>query len=84
VFILPLHLDYTKVIILILWWRNFQLEYWRTFQLVSTLCVKIIQRILRTTENAVQMQIYAGIYTCCLAVIIQHNIQLDKCTRVFT
>ena len=37
VFILPLHLDYTKVIILILWWRNFQLEYWRTFQLVSTL-----------------------------------------------
>ena len=36
VFILPLHLDYTKVIILILWWRNFQLEYWRIFQLVST------------------------------------------------
>lgn len=36
VFILPLHLDDTKVIILILWWRNFQLEYWRTFQLVST------------------------------------------------
>ena len=36
VFILPLHLDYTKVIILSLWWRNFQLEYWRTFQLVST------------------------------------------------
>ena len=36
VFILPWHLDYTKVIILILWWRNFQLEYWRTFQLVST------------------------------------------------
>ncbi|MDC1650134.1 hypothetical protein POY48_17370, partial [Phocaeicola vulgatus] len=33
----PLHLDYTKVIILILWWRNFQLEYWRTFQLVSTI-----------------------------------------------
>ena len=33
VFILPLHLDYTKVIILILWWRNFQLEYWRNFQL---------------------------------------------------
>jgi len=32
-----LHLDYTKVIILILWWRNFQLEYWRTFQLVSTI-----------------------------------------------
>ena len=40
VFILPLHLDYTKVIILILWWRNFQLEYWRTFQLVSTLMMK--------------------------------------------
>ncbi|WP_418437931.1 hypothetical protein, partial [Bacteroides sp.] len=39
VFILPLHLDYTKVIILILWWRNFQLEYWRTFQLVSTALV---------------------------------------------
>ena len=33
-----MHLDYTKVIILILWWRNFQLEYWRTFQLVSTVC----------------------------------------------
>ena len=31
-----MHLDYTKVIILILWWRNFQLEYWRNFQLVST------------------------------------------------
>ena len=37
VFILPLYLDDTKVIILILWWRNFQLEYWRTFQLVSTI-----------------------------------------------
>jgi len=34
-------LDYTKVIILILWWRNFQLEYWRNFQLVSTLNVTI-------------------------------------------
>ena len=31
VFILPLYLDYTKVIILILWWR--------TFQLVSTALV---------------------------------------------
>ena len=41
VFILPLHLDYTKVIILILWWRNFQLEYWRTFQLVSTIHEKV-------------------------------------------
>ncbi len=41
VFILPLHLDYTKVIILILWWRNFQLEYWRTFQLVSTFVIGI-------------------------------------------
>ena len=41
VFILPLHLDYTKVIILILWWRNFQLEYWRTFQLVSTFYDKV-------------------------------------------
>lgn len=36
-----MHLDYTKVIILILWWRNFQLEYWRTFQLVSTFQVSI-------------------------------------------
>lgn len=36
VFILPLHLDDTKVIIFILWWRTFQLEYWHTFQLVST------------------------------------------------
>ena len=25
-----------RVILLILWWRNFQLEYWCTFQLVST------------------------------------------------
>ncbi|MCQ5267516.1 hypothetical protein [Phocaeicola vulgatus] len=33
-------MDYTKVIILILWWRNFQLEYWRTFQLVSTVLGK--------------------------------------------
>ena len=41
VFILPLHLDYTKVIILILWWRNFQLEYWRTFQLVSTILIDL-------------------------------------------
>ena len=45
VFILPLHLDYTKVIMLILWWRNFQLEYWRTFQLVSTLNVTIKGRL---------------------------------------
>ena len=37
VFILPLYLDDTKVIILILWRRTFQLEYWRTFQLVSTI-----------------------------------------------
>lgn len=44
VFILPLHLDYTKVIILILWWRNFQLEYWRTFQLVSTMEVVTIEK----------------------------------------
>ena len=48
VFILPLHLDYTKVIILILWWRNFQLEYWRTFQLVSTILNKrlLLQKII--------------------------------------
>ena len=45
VFILPLHLDYTKVIILILWWRNFQLEYWRTFQLVSTFIVVFKRQI---------------------------------------
>jgi hypothetical protein len=36
-------LDYTKVIILILWWRNFQLEYWRTFQLVSTLSLGYVR-----------------------------------------
>jgi len=35
-------LDYTKVIILILWWRNFQLEYWRTFQLVSTVYYSVV------------------------------------------
>ena len=46
VFILPLHLDYTKVIILILWWRNFQLEYWRTFQLVSTLVLHNMAKYL--------------------------------------
>ena len=28
---------HTKVVILILWWRTFKLEYWRTFQLVYTL-----------------------------------------------
>ena len=39
VFILPLYLDDTKVIILILWRRTFQLEYWRTFQLVSTIII---------------------------------------------
>lgn len=59
-------------------------NYYYLYTVIIKECVKIIQRILRTTENAVQMQIYAGIYTCCLAVIIQHNIQLDKCTRVFT
>jgi len=48
VFILPLHLDYTKVIILILWWRNFQLEYWRTFQLVSTLNGKRISKTVKS------------------------------------
>ncbi|CUP44856.1 Uncharacterised protein [Phocaeicola vulgatus] len=46
-----MHLDYTKVIILILWWRNFQLEYWRNFQLVSTpkyfLGIKIHRAILQ-------------------------------------
>ena len=41
-----MHLDYTKVIILILWWRNFQLEYWRTFQLVSTIIGGIYYLIL--------------------------------------
>lgn len=40
-----MHLDYTKVIILILWWRNFQLEYWRTFQLVSTSIDEVIKEI---------------------------------------
>ncbi|WP_229127825.1 transposase, partial [Bacteroides stercoris] len=55
VFILPLHLDYTKVIILILWWRNFQLEYWRTFQLVSTVQMhyrEIINFFDRRSTNA--------------------------------
>jgi len=40
-----LYLDDTKVIILILWRRTFQLEYWRTFQLVSTI-VKAEQNIV--------------------------------------
>ncbi len=51
VFILPLHLDYTKVIILILWWRNFQLEYWRTFQLVSTLISELSGKITVFSYN---------------------------------
>ena len=56
VFILPLYLDDTKVIILILWRRTFQLEYWRTFQLVSTgmqgFSVKILPAGLEIfTEN---------------------------------
>ena len=45
VFILPLYLDDTKVIILILWRRTFQLEYWRTFQLVSTVIVLKLKKI---------------------------------------
>lgn len=57
VFILPLHLDYTKVIILILWWRNFQLEYWRTFQLVSTIMIHLFMRKILDS-------VVAG---CCLA-----------------
>ena len=51
VFILPLHLDYTKVIILILWWRTFQLEYWRTFQLVSTAHAPSTKHASRTVDN---------------------------------
>jgi integrase len=39
-----LYLDDTKVIILILWRRTFQLEYWRTFQLVSTGVDKTVKR----------------------------------------
>ncbi|WP_418633790.1 hypothetical protein, partial [Segatella hominis] len=54
VFILPLHLDYTKVIILILWWRNFQLEYWRTFQLVST------PKALSNTRSTMTFPIYGS------------------------
>ena len=50
-----MHLDYTKVIILILWWRNFQLEYWRTFQLVSTdikrFCYRLDNYTAITAEN---------------------------------
>ncbi len=51
VFILPLHLDYTKVIILILWWRNFQLEYWRNFQLVSTSIARYISHFSVLTRS---------------------------------
>ncbi|MDB0791585.1 Sb-PDE family phosphodiesterase, partial [Phocaeicola vulgatus] len=47
----PLHLDYTKVIILILWWRNFQLEYWRNFQLVSTTNVTDLVLKLKKTAH---------------------------------
>ena len=66
VFILPLHLDYTKVIILILWWRNFQLEYWRTFQLVSTENHELIDflydaRVLHIIKQSVSSRDTPGI-----------------------
>ena len=58
-----MHLDYTKVIILILWWRNFQLEYWRTFQLVSTfltlsdaaMCLMYKERVLHSEETPLKI-----------------------------
>ncbi|MDB0783257.1 Sb-PDE family phosphodiesterase, partial [Phocaeicola vulgatus] len=40
-----------KVIILILWWRNFQLEYWRNFQLVSTTNVTDLVLKLKKTAH---------------------------------
>ena len=46
-----MHLDYTKVIILILWWRNFQLEYWRTFQLVSTEFYNRLSEVMETEDD---------------------------------
>ncbi len=72
VFILPLHLDYTKVIILILWWRNFQLEYWRNFQLVSTVCwAEAKQAIKNEYCEAASWEICRG--------IIQNFEQLYPC-----
>jgi|GEM_PF-3678784 len=55
VFILPLYLDDTKVIILILWRRTFQLEYWRTFQLVSTM--EVYHNAIEQTKEQLLKQI---------------------------
>jgi len=56
-------LDYTKVIILILWWRNFQLEYWRTFQLVSTHIDDFLKKTnLKFDNNPFPLLYYCDLY----------------------
>lgn len=61
-----MHLDYTKVIILILWWRNFQLEYWRTFQLVSTMDEEELQHyaLLQRIMELVKKELQAMDFVC--------------------
>jgi integrase len=79
VFILPLHLDYTKVIILILWWRNFQLEYWRTFQLVSTLSKigcnsdtnRILQKLVQMAGINKKITYHTARHTCATLLVHQ-------------
>ncbi|OAV71249.1 Transposase [Bacteroidales bacterium Barb4] len=39
-----------------------------------------IKKFWGTTENAVRIQIYAAISTCCLVAIIQHDMELDRST----
>ena len=76
-----MHLDYTKVIILILWWRNFQLEYWRNFQLVSTYMKEIaavcgIDKVLTThcaRHTFACMAVEYGMPIDVLAKILGHS-----------
>jgi hypothetical protein len=39
-----------------------------------------IKKFWGTTENAVRIQVYAAICTCCLVAIVQHDMQLDRST----
>ncbi|MFS2593791.1 hypothetical protein AAH101_19300, partial [Phocaeicola vulgatus] len=62
------------VIILILWWRNFQLEYWRTFQLVSTVIFEIQSK---NGRNISKISEFNGIFT----LENQHEIMFDRRTK---
>ena len=80
VFILPLHLDYTKVIILILWWRNFQLEYWRTFQLVSTHLVleNVGNFQIRCKDSIVVLTLIAWAAIVTSASMVSYDLQVKN------